>query len=89
MYLSRMFQAHARTGDYRMTWGTWIKLFGKKADDLSVHAIVHFRRGNRPELGKIMGEGNELRVPVKRCDEDGSISNRRTYWRSRSQIYVR
>jgi hypothetical protein len=72
-----------------MTWVRWIKIFGRKAQNLSIGALVYFRRGNLPELGQVVGTGNELRVPLMRSDEAGRVSTRRVYWRNRSQLYER
>jgi hypothetical protein len=72
-----------------MRWEIWIKVFGRRAKDLSVGAQVYFRRGRLPQLGRIVGDGTEIRVPLMRCDEHGKVSTRRIYWRNRSQLYVK
>jgi hypothetical protein len=72
-----------------MMWGTWIKSFGVKAETLSIGVLVYFRRGNLPQLGRVVGTGDEIRVPLMCSDEAGRISTRRTYWRNRSQLYER
>jgi hypothetical protein len=72
-----------------MSWEVWTKIFGRKAEDLSVGKIVYFRRGCLPELGMVVGVGNDIRVPLMRCNEEGRVSTLRTYWRNRSQLYVK
>jgi hypothetical protein len=72
-----------------MRWEVWTKVFGRKAEDLSIGNMVYFRRGSLPERGIVVGVGNEIRVPLMRCDEHGKVSARRTYQRNRSQLYVK
>lgn len=72
-----------------MNWTNWKKIFGETAQKLSVGDIVYFRRGDLPQSGRVVGEGNEIRVPLMRCEEHGTITYHRVYWRNRSQLYVR
>jgi hypothetical protein len=72
-----------------MRWEIWKKVFGRRASNLSVGKIVYFCRGVAPELGMVVGVGNDIRVPLMLCNEGGRVSTRRVYWRNRSQLYVK
>jgi hypothetical protein len=71
-----------------MRWSIWTKTMGTKAVDPAVGDIVYFRRGNLPELGRIVAEGDGIRVPLLRCNFAGRVNTRRAYWRNRSQLYL-